>query len=51
MELTLAALERLGEELSSPSHAERFTHRLQRLQRKTARPQSALELKTKKASQ
>src|SRR5208283_3959846 len=53
MEFTLAALERLnGEEPQGrtagpalpPPHAERFTHRLARLQRKTARLQSAIKL-------
>ena len=44
MEFTLAALERLREQPSSASHTERFTHRLQRLQRKTARLQSAIKL-------
>jgi uncharacterized protein YprB with RNaseH-like and TPR domain len=44
MEFTLAALERLRV-LSSPlSHAERFTHRLERLQRKTSRLQSTIKL-------
>jgi len=41
MEFTLAALERLREQPSLPCGAERFTHRLQRLQRKTARLQNA----------
>ena len=44
MEFTLAALERLREHPSLPSHIERFTHRLQRLQRKTTRLQSAIKL-------
>jgi hypothetical protein len=44
MEFTLTALERLREQPSLPSHAQRFTHRLQRLQRKTARLQSAIHL-------
>jgi hypothetical protein len=44
MEFTLAALERLREQPSSPSDAERFTHRLERLQRKTARLQGAIKL-------
>ena len=44
MEFTLAALERLREQPSPPPHAERFTHRLERLQRKTARLQSAIKL-------
>jgi uncharacterized protein YprB with RNaseH-like and TPR domain len=44
IEFTLAALERLREELSPPPHTERFTHRLERLQRKTARLQSAIKL-------
>jgi hypothetical protein len=41
MEFTLAALERLRKQPSLPCDAERFTHRLQRLQRKTARLQNA----------
>src|SRR5271157_3995164 len=44
MEFTLAALERLREHPSLPSHIERFTHRLQRLRRKTTRLQSAIKL-------
>ena len=44
MEFTLAALERLREQPSLPSHAERFTHRLERLRRKMARLQSATKL-------
>ena len=44
MEFTLAALERLREQLSSPPHTERFNHRLQRLQRKSARLQIAIKL-------
>jgi tetratricopeptide (TPR) repeat protein len=44
MEFTLTALERLREQPSPPPHAERFTHRLERLQRKTARLQSAIKL-------
>jgi uncharacterized protein YprB with RNaseH-like and TPR domain len=44
MEFTLAALERLREQPLLPTHAERFTHRLQRLQRKTARVPSAIKL-------
>ena len=44
MEFTLAALERLREQLSSAPHTERFNHRLQRLQRKSARLQITIKL-------
>ena len=44
MEFALAALERLREQPSPPSHAERFTHRLERLQRKTLRLQATIKL-------
>jgi uncharacterized protein YprB with RNaseH-like and TPR domain len=44
MEFTLTALDRLRQQLSSPPHVERFTHRLERLQRKSARLQSAPKL-------
>jgi hypothetical protein len=44
MDFTLAALERLREQPSPSPHPERFTHRLQRLQRKTARLHSAIKL-------
>jgi uncharacterized protein len=44
MEFTLAALERLRVPSSPLSHAERFTHRLERLQRKTSRLQSTIKL-------
>ena len=44
MEFTLAALERLRVPSSPSPHAERFTHRLERLQRKTSRLQSTIKL-------
>jgi tetratricopeptide (TPR) repeat protein len=44
MEFALTALERLREQPSLPYHAERFTHRLERLRRKAARLQSAIHL-------
>jgi hypothetical protein len=44
LEFTLAALERLRDQVPPSPHAERFTHRLARLQRKTARLQSAITL-------
>jgi uncharacterized protein YprB with RNaseH-like and TPR domain len=44
LEFTLAALERLREQPSLPHHADRLTHRLERLQRKTTRLQSAIKL-------
>jgi uncharacterized protein YprB with RNaseH-like and TPR domain len=44
IEFTLAALDRLREQPSPSMHADRFTHRLERLQRKTARLQSAIKL-------
>jgi hypothetical protein len=44
LEFTLAALDRLREPPSPPVHTERFTHRLERLQRKTSRLQSAIKL-------
>jgi hypothetical protein len=44
MEFTLAALERLREQPLPSPQVELFTHRLQRLQRKTARLQSAIKL-------
>jgi hypothetical protein len=44
MEFTLAALERLREQPSLPPDAERFTHRLRRLQCKTTRLESTTKL-------
>ena len=44
MEFTLTALERLREQPSLTPRTERFTHRLERLQRKTARLQSTSKL-------
>jgi hypothetical protein len=44
MEFTLAALERLRELPSPTPYTERFNHRLERLQRKTAREQSTVRL-------
>jgi tetratricopeptide (TPR) repeat protein len=44
MEFTLAALERLRDQPLPTPHTERFTHRLERLQRKTAKLQDAIKL-------
>jgi len=44
MEFALAALERLREQPSPPPQTERFTHRLERLQRKTSRLQNTIKL-------
>jgi uncharacterized protein YprB with RNaseH-like and TPR domain len=44
LEFTLAALERLRQQPALGSHVARFTHRLQRLQRKAARQQPATHL-------
>ena len=44
LEFTLAALERLRQQPALGSHIARFTHRLERLQRKAARQQTAADL-------